>query len=386
MPFPSFRVALVLAAACGAFNAAAAESAAPIAAIVPKAPAPVEVGGAKRLFWEVHLAKYQAGDMQLDDFQVRDADTGALLSDDKGDALAAMLTHPGANPAPKDARTLPGGQIAVIFVETTLPAGQPIPKTLKWTLTMSGRSRSDPTKILSASEDGSTEVGQGAPITVGFPFSGGTWMAVNGPSNTSGHRTSVQVINGRPKISQRLAIDWIKLGADGRPYRGPLTVNASWYDFGTPVLAVADGTVSDTHDGIPENTPPGRAVPITLETVGGNYIILDLGGGRFAFYAHLQPGSLKVRVGDHVARGEPLALLGNTGNSDAPHLHFHITDASSPLGAEGVPYVFQAYTSLGTANFDQLDAGGSWKATAAPVAVSEALPAENEVVEVPAIP
>jgi murein DD-endopeptidase len=135
----------------------------------------------------------------------------------------------------------------------------------------------------------------------------------------------------------------VKLGPGGRPFHGDKGLNANWYDFGTEVLAVADATVSAAHDGIPENEPSDiRAVPITLDTVGGNYLILDLGAGRYALYAHLQPGSARVKVGDKVHRGQVLALLGNTGNSDAPHLHFHIADTNSPLGAEGLPYSFAA--------------------------------------------
>ena len=63
----------------------------------------------------------------------------------------------------------------------------------------------------------------------------------------------------------------------------------------------------------------------------------------FAFYAHLQPKGIRVKVGDKVRRGQVLALLGNSGNSDAPHLHFHVTDGNSPLGAEGLPYVIESF-------------------------------------------
>ena len=111
--------------------------------------------------------------------------------------------------------------------------------------------------------------------------------------------------------------------------------------YGAEVLAVANGLVVATKDGIPENVPgiTSRAVPITSETVGGNHIVLDLGGGRYAFYAHFQPGSLKVKVGDRVTRGQVIGLVGNSGNSTEPHLHFHISDGVSPLGSEGLPYV-----------------------------------------------
>ena len=114
---------------------------------------------------------------------------------------------------------------------------------------------------------------------------------------------------------------------------------------------MADAVVAATKEGIPENVPGNPpAVPITLETVGGNYVILDLGGGHFAFYAHLQPGSVRVKPVDHVRRGQVLGLVGNSGNSGGPHLHFQITDVGSPLGSEGLPYALESFDVLTGAN------------------------------------
>ena len=86
----------------------------------------------------------------------------------------------------------------------------------------------------------------------------------------------------------------------------------------------------EVKDGIPENVPGAnsRAVPITLETVGGNHVIIDIGGGHYAFYAHLKPGGIRVKLGDKVKRGQVIGLVGNTGNSTEPHLHFHISDGN----------------------------------------------------------
>ena len=145
-------------------------------------------------------------------------------------------------------------------------------------------------------------------------------------------------------------------------------------------MAVADAVVVATKDGIPENVPgpTSGAVPITLETVGGNHVILDLGGGRFAFYAHLQPGSLRVKTGDKVRRGQVVGLVGNSGNSTEPHLHFHISDSNSPLGSEGLPYALPSFEVQGR--------GFGWKPTA-PAAATEKrqnqMPVENEVIRFP---
>jgi murein DD-endopeptidase MepM/ murein hydrolase activator NlpD len=71
--------------------------------------------------------------------------------------------------------------------------------------------------------------------------------------------------------------------------------------------------------------------------------MLDLGAGQFAHYIHLQPGSLRVKAGDHVRRGQILARIGNSGDSREPHLHFEVATASSLLAGEGVPYLIDEY-------------------------------------------
>ena len=105
---------------------------------------------------------------------------------------------------------------------------------------------------------------------------------------------------------------------------------------------MADGVVAATHDGVPDNVPLNWAsYPITFETVAGNYAVIDLGDGRSADYAHMIPGTLKVKQGDRVRRGDVVGLLGNSGNSTAPHLHFHLTDRPSFIEANGIPYLFE---------------------------------------------
>jgi len=84
--------------------------------------------------------------------------------------------------------------------------------------------------------------------------------------------------------------------------------------------------VSRSDDNVPLTEK--RAVPITLDTLGGNLVVLDIGNGRYATYAHLIPQSLRVSVGARVRRGQVLGRLGNSGNS-------HPRISTSQLGGTG---------------------------------------------------
>lgn len=108
---------------------------------------------------------------------------------------------------------------------------------------------------------------------------------------------------------------------------------------------------------------------------------LDLGNGRYAIYLHMQPGKIRVKVGDKVRRGEVLGLVGNSGNSDGPHLHFQICDANSPLGSEGLPFVFESFEKLGSGELN--DSGASWKPNSKAEEHRMETPLENVVVRFP---
>jgi murein DD-endopeptidase MepM/ murein hydrolase activator NlpD len=181
-------------------------------------------------------------------------------------------------------------------------------------------------------------------------------------------------------IAQRFAIDFVQLREDGKTFSGDAKDNRNYRCYGSDALAVADGVVVAVKDGIPENVPGlnSRAVPITLETVGGNHVILDIGGGRFAFYAHLQPGSIRVKTGDRVRTGQVLGLVGNSGNSTEPHLHFHISNDNSPLGSEGLPYALRSFEVEGK--------GWGWKPGTSGITTEKRemeMPVEMEVVRFP---
>src|SRR3954453_15429790 len=141
---------------------------------------------------------------------------------------------------------------------------------------------------------------------------------------------AVKPINGAFSVAERFAIDFARLAPDGRLFTGDPTQLASYSGYGADVVSVTRGVGVRTKDGLVDNVPVGSLPPITLDNVGGNYVVVDIGGGHFAFFAHLQPGSLTVQVGNRVRAGQVLGRLGNSGNSDFPHLHFHVMNGPSP--------------------------------------------------------
>jgi murein DD-endopeptidase MepM/ murein hydrolase activator NlpD len=195
-------------------------------------------------------------------------------------------------------------------------------------------------------------------------------MNENGCCGRSDHTRALLTIEGTRWLAQRFAIDWVRLDDQRRPYVGDWRVNENWHIFGDPIVSVSGGRVLETLDALPENTPPTPATNLTPYTALGNHVIVAIGDGRFALYAHMQPGSVAVKAGDRVRRGQLLGRVGNTGSSAAPHLHFHVTDAPPAVASNGTPWVFDRFDYAARArNADAVNAD-----VPAPVAVLQNAP------------
>jgi murein DD-endopeptidase MepM/ murein hydrolase activator NlpD len=223
--------------------------------------------------------------------------------------------------------------------------------------------------------------GAGAVVTPAFgaPLRGGVWLAA-GPSNGSDHRRSVTAIRGRAYLAQRFAIDWQKLGPNENTYHGDGHHNDDYWSYGEPVRSVAPGEVIAALDTVHENTPHAPLPRMPFANLSGNFVTVRIAGNRYVTYAHLRLGSVRVRVHEHVAAGQLLGLLGNSGQATAPHLHFQVTDGPSVLGAEGVPFRLTTFRHVG------------FGATYEPGAKHEdvlyrgEMPADDEIVRLPSRP
>jgi murein DD-endopeptidase MepM/ murein hydrolase activator NlpD len=198
-----------------------------------------------------------------------------------------------------------------------------------------------------------------------LPFDG-MWYDGAGPSLHSHHRWAVP---------QEFAHDFMRLGADGLSYSGEGKSFTDYYAYGQPVLAAADGQVVAVLDGEPEDVgllqQPGEPLQTYVQRIVerqnqqltrgargiiGNHIVIRH-GDEYSFYAHLKPGSLRVKVEDTVTRGQPIAAVGSSGSSTEPHLHFHVCDGPDVMACAGIPAKFENVEIYGALTVRQPQSG-----------------------------
>ena len=155
-------------------------------------------------------------------------------------------------------------------------------------------------------------------------------------------------VNGELLVPQRFAIDWYALDDQHRSWVGDPSKLSNYLTYGRPVIAAADGVVVAARNDVPETTsaPGPPPVPPITETVG-NDVILRVAPGVFLLHGHMQPGSVRVRVGQRVKRGDVLGLIGSSGNSTTPHLHFQVLTRPTFFPADSTPFVFDRFELVG---------------------------------------
>jgi len=321
----------------------------------PKAPTPVVANGRRVLAYELHVTNLGPGALgfrQLDVFDGRPG--GAQLATYRDSSLAELLEPAGSamRATMRDPRKLEPGERTLVFLWLSLAPDSRPPATLRHRFLFDILDTADVRRdrgTRSALDSVFVSVSREDVPVVSAPLAGGEWVAASGPSNESSHRRALNALAGKGWIAERFAIDWNRVGPNGNTYHDDEHVNADYWSFGQQVHAVADGEVVAAIDTIDDHAPHGPTPPVTLANIAGNYVTIKIGPRRYATFAHLKHGSVRVRVHQHVVRGDIVALVGNTGQSTAPHLHFQITDGSDVLASEGIPFYLERFTFLGNA-------------------------------------
>lgn len=187
------------------------------------------------------------------------------------------------------------------------------------------------------------------PLMISSPLKGSKWMFFNQSTNDY-HFHELMICNGKICSGERFAFDAMILDDNYDKWcAGDPGKNSSYFCYKDTLFAVSDGVIIACRKDMPENDGNLHnhldfSVPVDY---AGNYIVLKIGNDKYAMYAHCSTNTLMISAGDSVKEGQPLALLGNAGNSDAPHLHFQIGDAPDFFMCNGVPFVLKSYKKIG---------------------------------------
>ncbi|NMC90060.1 MAG: M23 family metallopeptidase [Smithella sp.] len=302
-----------------------------------------------RIGYTLRMWEYEKEGLDLQQIDILDGDTRATLFAIGKNELPKIYKDPlPVNPY------YPPDKLDHYYVSLQLPV--PLGRTIPKIVTHRFHFRNSRTNR-DLSLEGATFLPDQAmtPIVIASPVRGKNWLFIN-QSTMGYHFNAMFFALGKRGTGERFAFDNLQFDDNLKEYfHGNPAKNESYFNYGDPLYAVADGTVVAMRDGLPENS--GNDHSVTFKDaidLAGNYIILDIGKGRYAFYAHCRTHSIRVKAGDRVKEGDEIALLGNSGNSDAPHLHFQICDAPDFFFSRGLPFVLKKYTKIAQGGQDVL--------------------------------
>ena len=363
----------------------ATETITPLLLAVQDAPIPFTGSdGRMHLVYELGMTNFSSAAIVVEKVEV--IGDGITLETLDTATVAERLQPAGQR---ESAGTLAGSAHANLFLHLVLAPGAKVPSELSHRLAL-GVSAAPPGHQELNETGGTIAVDRQPVALISPPLRGEGYISADSCCDSTRHMRAALPVNGRVWIAQRYAVDWEQMNADGRIYTGPRDKLESYAIFGQPVLAVANAVVVTVIDGQPEQTPGSYPTNIPIEEADGNYVILDLGNRHYALYAHMQPGSIKVHRGEHVHPGQVIGLVGDTGNSIVPHLHFQVTNGPSSLASNGLPYEITEFEvtgkTPGTKAFDDAETNG----TPLPVtpfnpvqAVNRSMPLDQLIVSFP---
>jgi hypothetical protein len=321
----------------------------PVGMSVDNVPIPVK-GSDERyhVVYELELTNFSSEKVSFDHLDVPDAHHGGVVASLNAEALAGRLVV-------RDAAATPGSlgaaQVGLVYMHLIFEVKDIVPRMLDHRLS-----------VVVGSQPFSetawrTWLARPTDLLFDAPLRDVRFIAGDGCCDAVRHIRATLPLNGQQFTAQRFAIAWEQLDEQGRIYVDDPKDPASYVIYGKPVYAVAEARVVTAVNGLPDTPPGAPPVGIPIEQADGNHVVLDLGDGRYALYAHLKPGSVWVHEGQRVRRGQVLGLVGTSGNSSEPHLHFHVTDGPSPLASNGVPYLLRSFYAtercVSTAAFDE---------------------------------
>jgi murein DD-endopeptidase MepM/ murein hydrolase activator NlpD len=353
----------------------------PLVMQIEHPPVPVKGGdGRYHLLYELDLANFSGERVTASQLRVLDAGKGTSVAQLAATQLATRLVV-------RDLKAQPGqfgaSQYGILYLHVRFDQLRDIPQALAHQLNMTWNGQS------ATATAARIEVPRPTTLLLDAPLRGARYIAGDGCCDSKRHIRATLSLNGGAYDAQRFAIDWEQLDANGRIYVGDAKNPKSYMIYGKPAYAVADAKVIAAVDNS-ANSPIGSLPNVAVDQADGNHVILDLGGGCYAMYAHFAPHTLQVHEGQYVKRGDVLGMVGTSGNSSEPHLHFQVMDGPSSMLSNGLPYLVRQFSAtqrgVSTAAFDKATTDGQPIETAAlpgPAQHQQELPLDLWITDLP---
>ncbi|HEY6925675.1 MAG TPA: peptidoglycan DD-metalloendopeptidase family protein, partial [Steroidobacteraceae bacterium] len=308
---------------------------------VPQAPLPVVCDGRVMLAYELHVTNFTHEKLQLLELRALAGDSSRTIATFRNQDLIDRVSIVGAPAHSPTGPVVEPGARAIVFIELQLAPGERV-SALRHELDYGL-----PDGSASTLRPEETPVSMRPASVLGPPLRGGLWVAVHDPTWATGHRRVTYTMGGKVRLPGRFAVDWVGTDAAGRISTGNPDHPSDSIGYNADVLAGADAEVAAVRDNLTESASIQHNPKHVLGEGAGNFVALRLGPDRFAFYEHLRPGSVRVRVGERVRKGQVIGSLGFSGDTTGPHLHLHVAGCGQTLQCEGVPFTIEAMSLLG---------------------------------------
>jgi Peptidase family M23 len=335
-----------------------------VGGLVLTSPVPVKASDGKvHIAYELVLTNVAPHHLEVDinTVEVRDAASKQVVLSLTGSELAVHMNPIADAPGGGEEGDPPIATSAtsIIWLDVAMPSMDAVPETVDHHLVGTVQAGGQPQPFESIVT--AVPISREKPLVLGPPVAPGTWLASEGCcTNITHHRTGLAPINGVLSIPQRFALDLFRLDDQHRAWIGVPTDIHSYLSYGQPAIAASEGTVVVASDGRPDQpAKAGEPASQPIANTVGNHVIIKVTHGdnddgdqpqriiRYLLYAHLKPGSIAVRVGQRVHRGDQVGLIGNSGFSSTPHLHFQVLTTPTFFPSDSTPYVFRRFDVVG---------------------------------------
>src|SRR5215475_11919294 len=312
-----------------------------VAGSVLTSPVPVKASdGRVHIAYELVLTNTFHSEVDINTVEVRDAASKQVVLSLTGPELAVHMNPIGVERGGEGDPPIASSATSIIWLDVAVPSIDAVPETVDHRLVGTVQVGGQPQPFESIVTR--LSISREKPLVLGPPVAPGTWLASEGCcTNITHHRNGLAPVNGLLGVPQRFAIDFFLLDDQHRTWIGERTDVHSYLSYGKPAIAASDGTVVVASDGRRDQTPPDTPPPPPIADTVGNHVIIKVKHGevddahnalgdqpdrtaRYLLYAHLKRDSSAVHVGQRVHRGDLVGLIGNSGFSSTPHLHFQV--------------------------------------------------------------